>query len=181
MKRGDFLELKELCNKTMELFEIADITELGNALMNCVKNNDVQKYSDFQSLVGDLSVDWLQMIFQYYHADRKEKMQDYTPKTLADFMGRLAGNSEIIIDMCAGSGALTIQKWSRNHDSKFLLYEFDENVIPFLLFNMAVRNVSCTVYHADVLQQEIFHTYEISKGERYGVFKEVENGNSFNF
>lgn len=175
------MELKELCNKTMELFEISDIAELGNALMNCIKNNDIQKYSGFQSLVGDLRVDWLQMIFQYYHADRKEKMQDYTPKTLADFMGRLAGNSEIIIDMCAGSGALTIQKWSRNPDSKFLLYEFDENVIPFLLFNMVVRNVSCTVYHADVLQQEIFHTYKISKGERYGVFKEVENGNSFNF
>ena len=163
----------------MELFEISDITELGNALMTCVKNNDVQKYSDFQSLVGVLSVDWLQMIFQYYHADRKEKMQDYTPKTLADFMGRLLGNSKIIIDMCAGSGALTIQKWSRNPDLKFLLYEFDENVIPFLLFNMALRNVSCTVYHADVLQQEIFHTYKISKGERYGVFEEVENGNSF--
>ena len=25
----------------------------------------------------------MQMIFQYYFADRKEKMQDYTPKSLA--------------------------------------------------------------------------------------------------
>ena len=60
-----------------------------------------------------------------------------------------------------------------NNKQKFELYEFDENVIPFLLFNMAVRNIECTVYHADVLQQENFHTYKISRGEKYGKFREV--------
>lgn len=175
MKGSDELELKELRNKTMELFEISDIAELGNSLMNCVKGNDVQKYIDFQNLVEDLSIDWLQMIFQYYRADRKDKMQDYTPRTLADFMGLLAGNTETVIDMCAGSGALTIQKWNRNHDLKFILYELDENVIPFLLFNMALRNIECIVGQADVLQKEIYHTYKIEKGEKYGIFKEVTN------
>lgn len=175
------MELKRLCDGAKTLFSLDDVSKLGSALLDCVKNNDNDKYSKFSELVEDLSVDWLQMIFQYYQADRKGKMQDYTPKSLADFMGKLAGDSGTIIDMCAGSGALTIQKWNRNHDLKFLLYEFDENVIPFLLFNMAVRNISCTIYHADVLQQEIFHTYKISKGEKYGVFKEVENGNGFNF
>lgn len=169
------MELKELCNRTIKLFEISDITELGKSLMNCVKNNDIQKYSDFKNLVEDLSVDWLQMIFQYYQADRKEKMQDYTPKSLADLMGLLVGNSETVIDMCAGSGALTIQKWNRNHDLKFILYELDENVIPFLLFNMALRNIECIIGQADVLQKEIYHTYKIEKGEKYGIFKEVEN------
>lgn len=175
------MELKELCDKTMELFEISDLAELGNVLMNCVKGNDVKKYADFQNLVEDLSVDWLQMIFQYYFADRKDKMQDYTPKTLADFVGRLAGNSDIMIDMCAGSGALTIQKWSRNPNLKFYLYEFDENVIPFLLFNMALRNIKCTVCQADVLQKEIFQTYKIEKGEKYGIFKEAENEHIVDF
>lgn len=175
------MELKQLCEEVNTLFSLDDVSELGNALFDCVKNNDNDKYSKFVELVEDLSVDWLQMIFQYYNADRKEKMQDYTPKTLADFMGMLAGDSESVIDMCAGSGALTIQKWNRNHDLQFTLYEFDENVIPFLLFNMAVRNISCTVYHSDVLQDEIFHAYRISKGERFGVFKEVNNGYSTNF
>ena len=175
------MELKMLTEKMIEILKVKDTNDMSEKLFEVVRNNDTEVYEQFCELVdNDFSIDWLQMIFQYYQSDRKEKMQDYTPKTIADFMGRLAGNSEIIIDMCAGSGALTIQKWSRNPDSKFLLYEFDENVIPFLLFNMAVRNVSCTVYHADVLQQEIFHTYKRSKGERYGVFKEVENGNSRN-
>lgn len=173
------MELKQLCERTLEIFEIDDIKCLQEKLLDCVRKNDIEKYSAFESLNEDLSVDWLQMIFQYYYADRKEKMQDYTPKTLADFVGRLAGESETIIDMCAGSGALTIQKWNRNHDLKFRLYEFDERVIPFLLFNMALRNINCVVYHADVLQNELYHTYKISKGDKYGIFEEVvKNGNS---
>lgn len=60
-----------------------------------------------------------------------------------------------------------------DHEQKFELYEFDDNVIPFLLFNMAVRNIECTLYHSDVLQQEVFHIYKIIKGDKFGKFKEV--------
>lgn len=168
------MELKELTEKVLRTLKVQNTNEIGNRLLEAVRKNDISVYECFVDLVeNDLSIDWLQKIFQYYQADRKEKMQDYTPKSLADFMGLLAGESETVIDMCAGSGALTIQKWNRNHDLKFVLYEFDEKVIPFLLFNMAVRNISCTVYHADVLQMDIFKEYQITKGEKYGVFKEV--------
>ena len=87
------MELKELCNKTMELFEIADITELGNALMNCVKNNDVQKYSDFQSIVGDLSVDWLQMIFQYYNENMENIKVEITYTELAKTISEMIADN----------------------------------------------------------------------------------------
>lgn len=167
------MELKELSEKVKSLFEAEDIDELPKRILDTVQNNDEKKYEEFCNLVTDLSVDWLQMIYQYYLADRKEKMQDYTPKSLALFMGKLIGDADAITDLCAGSGALTIQKWCMNNEQKFELYEFDENVIPFLLFNMAVRNIECTVYHADVLQQENFHTYKISRGEKYGKFREV--------
>lgn len=167
------MELKELSEKVKSLFEAEDIDELAKRILNTVKDNDSEKYEDFCKIVKDLSIDWLQMIYQYYLADRKEKKQDYTPKSLALFMGKLIGDADVITDLCAGSGALTIQKWCMNNEQKFELYEFDENVIPFLLFNMLVRNIECTVHHADVLQQEIFHTYKISRGEKYGKFREV--------
>lgn len=168
------MELKELCEKTKSLFEVENIDELPKRIFDVVKNNDVGKFEEFCEVVNDLNKDWLQMIYQYYLADRKEKMQDYTPKSLALFMGKLIGDADVIVDLCAGSGALTIQKWCMNHEQKFELYEFDENVIPFLLFNMAVRNIECIVYHSDVLQQEIFHAYKISRGEKYGEIREVE-------
>lgn len=167
------MELKELSEKAKSLFGAENIEALPQRILDTVQNNDEKKYEEFCNLVTDLSVDWLQMIYQYYLADRKEKMQDYTPKSLALFMGKLIKDADVITDLCAGSGALTIQKWCMNNEQKFELYEFDENVIPFLLFNMAVRNIECTVHHTDVLQQENFHTYKISRGEKYGKFREV--------
>lgn len=49
-------------------------------------------------------------------------MQDYTPKSLAVFMGKLAGKSDIVTDMCAGSGALTIQNgiWTRTKNLNYM-------------------------------------------------------------
>ena len=169
------MELKKLTDTLLEILKIKSVDEITKRLFETVINNDIQVYEEFCKLINnDLSVDWLQMIFQYYHADRKEKMQDYTPKSLARFISRLAGESDVIIDMCAGSGALTIQKWNMIPEQVFCLYEFDKNVIPYLLFNMAVRNIRCTVYHADALQDEIYHTYMVFKGDKYGEVKEIE-------
>ena len=157
------MELKELFEMTLSLFDVEVVDDLGKNLMRACKDNDMQKFESFAELVGNLDTDWLQKIFQYYQADRKEKMQDYTPESLADFVGRLAGDSDEVIDMCAGSGALTIQKWRRNHELRFRLYEFDENVIPYLLFNMVLRNIECTVCQMDVLQNEVYHKYKLHR------------------
>ena len=167
------MELKELSTKVLEEFGVRTVDKLGDALMECVLSNDVKKLSAFELLVEDLTVDWLQKIYQYYQADRKGNKQDYTPKSVAEFVTRLCGTSDVTIDMCAGSGALTIQRWSECKEGAFVLHEIDKNVIPYLLFNMALRNIECTVYNDDVLQQEIIKTYFVKKGERYGKVEEM--------
>lgn len=168
------MELKELCEKTIRIFDIKSIDELSDALFHVCKTGEYDKIHKFEKMIGDLSSDWLQKIFQYYQADRKEKMQDYTPKTLAELVGKLCGNCDTVIDMCAGSGALTIQKWNQNHDLKFILYEYDRNVIPYLIFNMIIRNIECKIYHSDVLQDEIYHEYTVHKGEEYGKLQVIK-------
>lgn len=163
------MELKELSTKTLELFQVLSVDDLGAALMLCVSEDETDKMQAFYEMVdGDLSRDWLQMIYQYYCADRKDKKQDYTPKCLAQFLSRLIGESAETIDMCAGSGALTIQRWIENPDTVFTLYEIDENVIPYLLFNMAIRNISATVHQSDILQNETVKSWSIRKGDRFG-------------
>lgn len=128
----------------------------------------------FVDTVGDLSVDWLQKIFQYYEADRKEKMQDYTPLTLARFVGKLTetDGEKSVYDLCAGSGALTIQKWNLNHDLHFVCCEYDKKVVPLLLFNLAVRNIDALVINGDALQDETFTRYTVKRGEKYGTVTE---------
>lgn len=166
------MELKELYNKTLELFGADNAKDLGDYLVKAL-NNEEKEDAFCEMVGGDLSKDWLQMVYQYYLADRKKKKQDYTPKSIAKLMGALVGNAESCIDLCAGSGALTIQKWMENPDQEFVLYEADTNVIPYLLFNLAVRNISATVFLSDVLQNDIKGKWKISKGEKYATVSNI--------
>jgi hypothetical protein len=69
---------------------------------------------------------------------------------------------------------LTIQRWIKNKNNKFICEELDERVIPFLLFNLTVRNIEGYVIHGDVLKQKIFRIFELAKGEKYSAIKEIE-------
>lgn len=162
------IELKELTDRTFELFAVMTPDQLGPSLLAACDDSD--KLRRFCELVnGDLSTDWMQKIYQYYLADRKEKKQDYTPSSLAQFMGRLAGSSEQIVDMCAGTGALIIQKWSQNPNTRFTALEIDENVILFLLFNMVLRNIQCRILQINVLTgEDAVRAWDVVKGEEFG-------------
>ena len=168
------MELKILTEKTLSLFGVDAPDHLGKKLREACDDHD--KLRAFKELVdGDLTIDWMQKIYQYYLADRKEKKQDYTPKSIAELMGRLAGNSDQVIDMCAGSGALLIQKWILDPTSYYFAYEFDDGVIDFLKFNMVIRNIAGTICHADVLTDDIIEKWEIVKGDEFGKIVNIKS------
>lgn len=169
------MELKELTEKTFELFGVEQADQLGRALLKACSNTD--KLEAFCDLIdGDLTQDWIQKIYQYYLADRKEKKQDYTPQSLARLMGALTGDADRIVDMCAGSGALIIQKWTQNPNIEVTALEIDENVIPFLLFNMALRNINCRVIQGDALTgEDVINTWQVTKGERFGRITNIKS------
>jgi type I restriction-modification system DNA methylase subunit len=171
------MELKQLTDKVKLLFHKSDISDLSDKLLDTCMNHKTEYYDGFVDLVQDLTVDWLQKIFQYHEADRKEKKQDYTPISLARFIGKLteSENEKTVFDLCAGSGSLTIQKWNLNKDLQFVCYEYDKNVIPFLLFNLAVRNIDAIVIHGDALSGEIFNTYSVKKSDKYSKVQICEN------
>lgn len=162
------MELKDLTEKTISLFKVENPAQLGNALINAC--DDPKLLESFCELINnELETDWLQKIYQYYLADRKEKKQDYTPASIAKLMGMLAGDSEKVVDMCAGSGALIIQKWSQNKNTEFTAIEIDGEVIPFLLFNMVIRNIRCDVLKMNALtDNDPDEAWRIEKGERFG-------------
>ena len=161
------MELSNLTKKILELFNISTVAELDTAIM---KNLSCEKKLEgFCDIVnGDLTVDWMQKIYQYHKADRKEKKQDYTPLSIAKLMCRLVGRANKVVDMCAGTGALTIQYWNDKPDTEFILYEIDKTVIPYLLFNLVVRNIKAIVIVMDILKDEVYEQWEIQKGENFG-------------
>lgn len=155
------MELKELTDKTLALFDANSPQELSDRIYKTVMGNGTEKYQAFIDLVdGDLSKDHMQKIYQYYQADRQNLGQDYTP-------------SSKVIDMCAGSGALTIQKWNEDKNASYICIERDEIVIPYLLFNLVIRNIDAEVQHKDVLTGELFKAYRVHRGNAYGIVEVI--------
>lgn len=133
-------------------------------------------FDEYMKVVGDLNKDWIKHLFQYYQADRINKKQDFTPKCLGELLSRLADDAVSFYDCCAGTGSLTIEKHKNCPKAYFICIEFDENAIPFLLFNLAIRNISADVLYGDALSEKIFKRYSVIRGEKYGIVKEIANG-----
>lgn len=159
--------------------ESGDFSEMVlSALMSSDKNDVLSSYVDLVG--GDLQTDELQKIFQYYYADRKEKMQDFTPKSIANLCAACTETKgEIVYDLCAGSGALTIQKWVQSPRKTFICEELDERVIPLLLFNLAVRNMGGYVINRNALTLEFSKGYKLLPGSRFSSIEEIGQAPDF--
>lgn len=171
------MELQELKNKTLKLFKIEEIKDLSTKIFEVCINNEIEYFKEFKKMVNnDLQTDWLQKIYQYYSADRKNKKQDFTPKSLAMLISRLSQDEKEkkCIDMCSGTGSLTIQKWVLNPNLEFEMWEIDENVIPFTIFNMMLRNIKSEIYQKDVLKNEVYHIYRIHQQEEFGKVEKIK-------
>ena len=160
------MELKELNQKFVEIFG-----DLEKFSLDSLTNPNCEKFIELVN--GDLETDYLQKIWQFYMADRKDKKQDFTPKSLGKLVAELTKSTteEWCYDMCSGSGALTIQKWITNKNLKFVCEELDTNLIPFLLFNLKIRNIEGYVINGNVLTGERKAVYKLTKGEK---FSEIE-------
>ena len=160
------MELKELTEKFKEIFG-----ELEDFNLDLLTDSNCSKYLEL--IKNDLETDYLQKIWQFFMSDRENKKQDFTPKSLGKLLSRLteSENEVWVYDMCSGSGALTIQKWCTNKNLKFVCEELDEDLIPFLIFNLKIRNIEGYVINGNVLTGEKKTVYKLTKGEK---FSEIE-------
>lgn len=165
------MELKELTSRICDLFGCISIDTLPDKIMFALfSQNPTVYFEKYKELCPDLTVDWLQRVYQFYHADRKEKKQDYTPVSLAKLVSYLSytPGEKVVYDCCCGSGALSIQKWCVNPDLTYVCEELDDNVLPILLFNLCIRNMEATVVNKDILAGDIIKSYKVIKGPVYG-------------
>lgn len=172
------MELSVLKNKIWDIFHVQN-DDLFSAVMNATSDENVM--SAYCELVNkDLRTDELQKIFQYYYADRKEKMQDYTPASIAKLCAaETETDGNVVYDLCAGSGALTIQKWAKNPNKTFICEELDDRVIPLLLFNMAVRNMNGYVIHRNALTLETSECFQLASGNRFSKITKIDTPPDF--
>ena len=168
------MELLEFKNKILNLCNVTDVKEIGGVLMNAVLKNNIDFFNGYNSIIDDTK-DWLQALWQYYEADRVEKKQDYTPKSLCKLVSVLANDCKSVYDCCGGSGALTIEVLKNHNIDNVYVEELDERVIPFLLFNLCLHNTAGYVVNGDVLTGKIKKVYFLNKGDTYSSCEVVKN------
>lgn len=162
-------------DKINELLGIEESYQAPYVLMDILNNPQKRETlaDQFINEESDLTFDWFTNYFQEEHSDRKNKKQDFTPDEVVQLVDKLSGNFSTNVDVCAGTGGLTIKKWNRNNNGYFYCEEFSDRAIPFLLFNLMLRNVNGFIFHGDSLTRKVKHLYRLTSGSKYSDIKEV--------
>lgn len=121
----------------------------------------------------DLSQDCFLAEFQAQFADRSGLKQDYTPSSICRIVADISGNAESVLDVCSGTGALTLAKWAQCPSAKFYCEEYSKEAVAILLFNLALRGINAEVRHGDVLTGETFAGYRLTKQGKFSHIEEV--------
>lgn len=164
------MELKENINKVLAVFGADSVFELPNAIYNSLfSKNREHVFREYLKHFPDLKFDFLQLVYQFYLSDRKDKKQDYTPMSLSQLVSAITWHDgeKKVYDCCCGSGSLSIQKWVLNPNTEFYLEELDENVIPFTIFNMCIRNIEGILTRKNIITGDVFESYRIIKGKEF--------------
>lgn len=168
------MELKALTKEILNTFSVKTPEELATAFMNGCLSSDWAMYEKYLEIAPNLSHDYLRAIWQFYCADRANMSQDYTPDSIANLAAHTIGNAKSIYDCCAGCGSLVIWCWTLNPNIEVVCEELDERVIPYLLFNLALRNISGYVINGDALGEKQKLIYRLHKGERFCSVEAIE-------
>lgn len=157
-----------------DLIGIKESYELPDKLMSILMDKQHREliFNEFRLFNQDINYDCFRDYFQEEHADRKGLKQDYTPDCICKLLSGLRPETDRMLDVCSGTGALTIG--SCNADGFYQLEEISSRSIPILLFNLAIRNLNAVVLQKNILTREVMHTYRLTKGENYSDIEEIE-------
>ena len=159
----------------LDYFELSESYQLPDVLLGALLDKDERvKLLSKMSQGLDLSKDNFVESFQDEHGDRDKFKQDFTPEGISEIVARIIPQSENIADICAGTGSLTIQAWNLNKSAFFHCEEKSERAVPFLLLNLALRNIDGEVLVGDVLTKEYTKIYRLTSTELYSDIYTVE-------
>lgn len=142
-----------------DLIGIKESYEMPDRLMEILTGeNVIDFYEKLLKLDLDLSKDVLRDYFQAEHGDRGKLKQDYTPDCVCELVRRLSGDAEDTLDICAGTGALSI---ACKHGGFHRAEEVSTRALPVLLLNFGIRGYRGEVALRDVLTGEAEEVYEM--------------------
>lgn len=175
---------EKITNKIInEIIGIKESFELPNKLMTLLFNENTKNnlFDKFMNYDIDLSKDFFRDYFQEEHSDRKGLKQDYTPDCICKIIARLQENKNKLLDVCSGTGTLTLFSLNRNDNIQVHCEELSSRSIPILLFNLSIRNKQGYVLQKDVLKNEVTNIYKLEKGNEYSTITKCDEINDIKF
>ena len=164
----NFEQKKKLDTATInEIFGITESFELPKVLLLKLMNeSEKDKLCDkLLQYDFDYKNDSLRDYFQENNANRNALTQDYTPDCLCTLISKLMPKTDSVIDICSGTGALTVSVSS--NDINYQCEELSQMSIPILLLNLCIRNLQATVLQKNVLENKVEKVYKLTQGEKY--------------
>lgn len=162
-------------NQVNDLLGIRESYQAPDKMLNIMldKTQREKLFNAFLAIESDLSYEWFQAYFENEHADRKNKKQDFTPKSVSKLLAKIVGNGDYF-ETAAGNGGILIQNWVENPNRKFNAEELSERSVPFLLFNMAIRNMPGEIKQGDSLTGDFTKVFKLTKGDEFSEVKAHE-------
>lgn len=152
---------------------IKESYQLPGALMSAML--DQSRREELLALVSGMAdgqTDPLRDYFQENHSNREAMMQDYTPDGVCELVARLAPQSGDMLDMCAGTGSLSL--FAADGSTELTCEELSTRSIPVLIMNLALHNLRATVVEKDVVARKPVRAYRVEPGERFSDVAECE-------
>lgn len=156
-----------------EALGIRESYQLPDALMEALLDGDRRDavLSEIAGAGGG-ATDPMRDYFQENHSNREAMMQDYTPDCVCELVSRIAPKSERTLDLCAGTGALSL--FSVSEGGYVQCEELSTRVLPVLMANLALRNMCATVVCKDVVQDAAMSAYRLDPGKRFSSVESCE-------
>lgn len=137
------MELLEFKNEFLTMLGVDQVEDVPDVANSCSPDLVARYHERF-----GMDRDWIREFYQYYLADREGLKQDYTPPSLSKLLLRLVGPCKTLVDLCAGTGSLSLYA---DPGTKIKAIELDPKAAACLRFNYAVHGLDAEVVQADAL------------------------------
>lgn len=161
-----------------KILEIDEVYKAPSRMMEILFDKEERErvFKEFLEHEHDVDYEWFQQYFEDEQADRKNKKQDFTPKSVSQLLTRLTGTGNTYFETAAGTGGILIQTWDYHRrrttpftykpsDYWYHTEELSDRALPFLLFNYLIRGMNGIVVHGDALTREIKNIYFIQNSK----------------
>lgn len=154
--------------KLYELLHVSEAYRVPDKLMEVLLSDEAETVLKKIKKYGGCNV---RDMFQKEQGDRERLKQDFTPDCICAMVAKMTkpGN---VLDMCAGTGALSKANIAENGGNIEEL-EYSERAIPFALLDACINGMNGHISRADCLRGTVAETYQLKKRGDISIPKRV--------